>query len=425
MSTPSGDAGATDPIAIDAPAPNAPPSTSASTSSVPSSLMSETTTFASLDLDPRLLRAVAKLRYTHPTLVQATAIPLALREGRDVVARARTGSGKTSAYCLPVVQKVLLAKESATPQDLTTPGIRALILVPTRELAQQVHKHLCDLTVYCSKTVTCATVASGGNDGRGGAGGKGKGTGGAIVPENPDILVGTPSRVVKCLEEQTIKIHPTFSSLVIDEADLILSYGYDTDVRALLAHPSLPRIFQSYLMSATMSSDVDTLKALVVRNAAILKLEEPSTTGGDSAGVVGSKLTQYFVQCPSAKQKFLLLLFTLKLRLHPFGSGKTIIFANSVDRCYRCKLFLEQFGVKSVVLNAGLPVRSRVHIVEEFNRGVFDYLIATDEGAEEDDEEVEDEEEKAEEQEDEAEENEDDSKEETEKDEKDEKKTSK
>ncbi|KAI8137067.1 P-loop containing nucleoside triphosphate hydrolase protein, partial [Fennellomyces sp. T-0311] len=87
-------------------------------------------TFASFDLDPRLSRAVAQLEFSHPTLVQAKAIPLALA-GKDILARARTGSGKTAAFALPIVQKLL-----------QSPGIKALILVPTRELAQQVTKHI-------------------------------------------------------------------------------------------------------------------------------------------------------------------------------------------------------------------------------------------------------------------------------------------
>ena len=77
----------------------------------------------------------------------------------------------------------------------------------------------------------------------------------------------------------------------------------------------------------------------------------------------------------------MLTLFILKLRVHPFGSRKSLIFVNSIEKCYKLKLFLEQFGIKSCTLNSELPVKSRYHIVEEFNRGIYDYLIATDEGA--------------------------------------------
>lgn len=122
-------------------------------------------------------------------------------------------------------------------------------------------------------------------------------------------------------------------------------------------------------MSATLSSDVEKLKSLVLRNPEILEIEE-SITEKDL-------LTQFYVKC-SEEEKFLLMYFMLKLKIHPFGSRKSIIFVNSIDRCYRLKLFLEQFGVKSCALNSELPVKSRYHIVQEFNRGIYDYIIATD-----------------------------------------------
>jgi ATP-dependent RNA helicase DDX56/DBP9 len=155
--------------------------------------------------------------------------------------------------------------------------------------------------------------------------------------------------------------------LVIDEADLILSFGYDEDLKAILRF--LPPIYQSYLMSATLSPDVDQLKQLVLRNPAVLKLQE-----ADSQNL----LSQFVVHC-SEQDKFLLTFFILKLKLDPFGSGKCIIFVNSIERCYRLKLFLDQFGIKCCTLNSELPVKSRFHIVQEFNRGIYDYIIATDE----------------------------------------------
>ncbi|KAJ3030609.1 ATP-dependent DNA/RNA helicase [Rhizophlyctis rosea] len=312
--------------------------------------------FSSFDLDSRLLRAVAKLGYSHPTLVQAKAVPLAL-QGKDILARARTGSGKTAAYCLPIVQKILLAKENAS----TPPSTRALILVPTRELAEQVHRHITELTLYCSKEVTSVNLATADAN---------VASHRAILAEFPDIVVSTPSKVLAHLEAQSLVLKESLESLVIDEADLILSYGYDDDLRNILAY--LPKIYQSYLMSATLTPDVDKLKQLVLRNPAILKLTESDTPSD-------SELVQYFIRTPE-HDKFLLTYFILKLRIHPFGTGKCIIFVNDIDRCYKLKLFLEQFGVKCCTLNSELPLKSRYHIVQEFNRGIYDYIIATDEG---------------------------------------------
>lgn len=106
-------------------------------------------------IDPRLLRALADLGFSRPTPVQATAIPLAL-EGRDILARARTGSGKTAAYCIPLVQKILRAKAASGAADT-----RALVLVPTRELAAQVTAHMGALLAYCAREVAVVNAAAG------------------------------------------------------------------------------------------------------------------------------------------------------------------------------------------------------------------------------------------------------------------------
>ncbi|CAO3665393.1 unnamed protein product [Rhizopus stolonifer] len=118
-------------------------------------------------------------------------------------------------------------------------------------------------------------------------------------------------------------------------------------------------------MSATFTQEIQELTALVLRKPAVLSLEEEET----------SSLTQYVVEC-SEFEKFLYTFVLIKLRLI---KGKILLFVNDIDRCYKLKLFLEQFSIKSCVLNSELPLNSRYHIVEEFNRGIYDYLIATDE----------------------------------------------
>lgn len=107
--------------------------------------------FVDIDLDPRIIRAAGKLGFASMTPVQEQVIPLAL-QGRHILAKARTGSGKTAAYCMPIIQKIL-SKE--------TTGIEALVLVPTRELAEQVHRHIEDLTIYCAEKVKTVNIAVG------------------------------------------------------------------------------------------------------------------------------------------------------------------------------------------------------------------------------------------------------------------------
>ncbi|RKP22214.1 P-loop containing nucleoside triphosphate hydrolase protein, partial [Syncephalis pseudoplumigaleata] len=308
-------------------------------------LIEEEETFATYTLDPRLLRALAKLGYEHPTLVQAKAIPLALA-GKDLLARARTGSGKTLAYLLPTCHKILQAKAVT----------RALLLVPTRELAEQVTGQLGRLLMYCSKDIRVVNLA----------GQTSMEVQRSMLAEKPDIIIATPSRVLPHLRNKRLDLSETLETLVIDEADLVLSFGYEEDVRAMIG--MLPKVFQSFIMSATLTQELDQLKQLVLKNPAILKLEE---TEDDQLDL----LTQYSVTC-SETDKFLLVYVLLKLRLI---QGKIILFVNEINRCYRLKLFLEQFSIRCCVLNSELPLNSRYHIVEEFNKGVYDYIIATDE----------------------------------------------
>ncbi|CAG8616133.1 9885_t:CDS:10 [Paraglomus occultum] len=308
--------------------------------------------FEDFGLDSRILRALSKLSFVKPTLVQSHIIPLAL-SGKDILARARTGSGKTAAYSLPVIQKILKAKENANYDSSS--ATRALILVPTRELAEQVTKQVNKMLIYCSKKLKIVNVA----------GNMPVQLQKPMLAEKPDIIVTTPSKIAAHLESQNLDIRDSLETLVIDEADLILSYGYEEDLQKILSY--LPNVYQSFLMSATMTKDVESLKKLILRDPVILNLEEDK----DELAL----LTQYCVRC-SEIDKFLLIYVILKLRLI---KGKCILFVNDIDRSYRLKLFLEQFSIRSCVLNSELPLNSRYHIVEEFNKGIYDYIIATDE----------------------------------------------
>uniref|UniRef100_A0A3Q1D7I1 Probable ATP-dependent RNA helicase DDX56 n=1 Tax=Amphiprion ocellaris TaxID=80972 RepID=A0A3Q1D7I1_AMPOC len=290
------------------------------------------------------------LGWSQPTLIQEKAIPLAL-EGKDLLARARTGSGKTAAYAVPVIQRILTSKQSVREQD-----VRALILVPSKELGQQVQTMIRQLTFFCSRDVRVTDIS-------------GKADLSAqrpILMEKPDVVVGTPSRVLAHLNAQNLVLHSSLEMLVVDEADLLFSFGFEADLKNLLCH--LPKIYQSFLMSATLSEDVQALKELLLHNPVVLKLQGSQLP--DS-----SQLQQYSIKCEE-EDKFLLIYTLLKLQLL---QGKTLVFVGAVDRCYRLKLFLEQFGIPACVLNSELPVQSRCHIITQFNQGFYDYIIATDE----------------------------------------------
>lgn len=312
-------------------------------------LYDKSQTFASLGLDHRLLKSVAAQGFVRPTLVQSSCIKLAL-EARDVLVRAKTGSGKTLAYALPILQNILVNLEHSPPVT----GLAAIVLVPTRELVLQVKKQFEKLMQFCNDIVRVVSLV----------GDEDIAIQAIQLREEPSIIISTPARLVEhCRKGSVIGVQEKLRILVVDEADLVLSYGYSTDVRALIGF--LPKVHQSLLLSATLSPQLEALKSLVLHNPAVVKLAAQEGEG---------KLTQFWIECTEA-DKFLVVYALLKLNI---VAGKILFFVNSIDSCFRLKLFLERFSIGCAVLNAELPANSRQSIITQFNRGVFNHLICTD-----------------------------------------------
>lgn len=314
-------------------------------------------------LDARILQAVDHLGFKNPTLIQSSAIPLALEDKRDIIAKSSTGSGKTAAYCIPILQTIL---SQASEEKL----VKSIILVPTKELSSQVTLFLEKLLVYCNQKVRTMNLSSGVSDS----------VLKSMLVKIPDIIVSTPAKLIETLKENVTSNSIDLSkvqSLVIDEVDLILSYGYMEDLQELESFLPVKTNLQTYLMSATVNDDLQDLKNRFCARPAVLQLNEDA--------LERSKLVQFYARTTEF-DKFLLAYVIFKLQLI---KGKTLIFVNSINRGYRLKLFLEQFGVRCCILNSELPVNSRMHIVDEFNKNVYQLLIATDESneaAEEDEE---------------------------------------
>ncbi|KAK4950632.1 ATP-dependent DNA/RNA helicase [Elasticomyces elasticus] len=323
-------------------------------------------TFADLNLDPRLLTPLSSSQFPGPTSIQSQAIPLIL-EGKDVLARAKTGSGKTLAYLLPILHGILGLKS----EKLGDNGVKALILVPTKELAKQLETVVKESTANCGRDITAVNLSVK----------EDVAVTRARLSEGLDIVIATPGAVVKWAVEGTELVLTGLRYLVVDEADLVLSYGYEDDLKAiagLLGDDGVQKI----LMSATLRTELDTLTSLffpvgegeeagkqpTTLDLSALEAEEAAASSADN-------LVQYTLRT-TEEDKFLLLYTLLKLQLI---KGKVIVFVADTDRAYRVKLFLEQFGIRSCVLNSELPVNSRLHAVEEFNKGVFDVVVASDE----------------------------------------------
>lgn len=311
-------------------------------------------------LDARILRALADNKFGTPTPVQRESLQYSLGgAARDILARARTGSGKTLAYGLPILQKIVATKQGIPRSSAEYSATRALVLVPSRELAEQATRQLTDVLTYCNDMVRVANIARPVKSS----------VQKLLLSERPDVVVATPSRALASMQAGDLVVRNSLQSLVIDETDLVLSYGYGTDVKTILQEGFLSRTHQTFLMSATLDDDTEALRELMLKDPVVLRLENDTS--------LAENLSQYFVET-SEDEKFLLAYVMLKLRLI---RGKCLLFVNDIDRCYRLKLFLEQFGLRTCVLNEELPVNSRFHIVEEFNKGKYDYIIATDANA--------------------------------------------
>ncbi|KAH7689777.1 RNA helicase protein [Dioscorea alata] len=311
--------------------------------------------FEELGIDARLIRALKKKSINKPSPIQREGIPLIL-EGKDVVARAKTGSGKTYAYLLPMLQKLFseIGLKKSAPS--------AFILVPTRELCQQVYSVALSLLEFCRVQLKVAQVTTD----------MPMPDMSAALAGPPDLLVSTPACISTCISKGVLAkaaIQESLSMLVLDEADLLLDYGYKEDLEGLKNHIS--RRCQCLLMSATLSPDVEILKKLVLHNPVTLTLSEAD---GSNNELIPKSVQQFLISC-SSRDKLLYALALLRLEV---VQKKVLIFVNTIDMGYRMKLFLEQFGIKSAILNAELPHNSRDHILHEFNIGLFDYLVATD-----------------------------------------------
>ncbi|KAL5114360.1 ATP-dependent DNA/RNA helicase [Pleosporales sp. CAS-2024a] len=298
--------------------------------------------FADLQLEPRLLRGIRDQKWSSPTMVQSKAIPLAL-QGRDILARSGTGTGKTGAYLLPILHNTLRRK-----------GKTSLILVPTKELALQITKVANALSAHCGQEVRIQNIA----------GKESEVVTKAKLADNPDIVIATPARASANINNGALAV-AELAHLVVDEGDLVMGYGFQEDLDQIAQN--IPKGVQMFLMSATLNTEVESLGSLLCNDPVVLKLDDLDK---DS-----KRVKQYVIKC-AEEEKFLLIYAMFKLGLI---KGKTIVFVGDTDRSYRVKLFLEQFGIKSCVLNSELPLASRLHIVEEFNKNIYNILIASDE----------------------------------------------
>ena len=303
-----------------------------------------TVTFADLGLSEPLLRALAAANYTTPTPIQARSIP-ALLSGRDVLGVAQTGTGKTAAFALPVLQ--LLAEKNERPVSRSP---RALVLAPTRELAVQIARGF-DTYGRGLGLKLCTVV-----------GGLAYGRQIETLARGVDILVATPGRLLDLVERGNVKLERV-TFLVIDEADRMFDMGFIRDVRRIVAATSRQR--QTLLFSATMPGDVAKLANEILTNPERVEIARQ--------GLAVEKIDQkvYFVSAGSKRQLLSHLLADSALE-------RVIVFTRTKRGANRVCDSLEEQGVSAEAIHGNKSQNARQKALDNFRRGGARVLVATD-----------------------------------------------
>ncbi len=296
--------------------------------------------FSSFGLRAELLRGVRELGFTRPTPIQAEAIPPAL-EGRDVLACAMTGSGKTAAFLLPILQRL-----SEKPRRTT----RALVLTPTRELAAQIAEHLEELAVHTP--LTGAAVF----------GGVGMGPQEHAFRSGVDVIVATPGRLLDHFRQHYARLHG-LEVLVLDEADRMLDMGFLPDIRRVLRH--LPPRRQTLFFSATMPPPIVELAHEMLRNPVTIQIERRQ------APPVG--ITQAVYPVPAELKSALLVELVRR------GDIRSVIaFTRTKHRANRLADYLTRHGVSAGRIHGNRSQTQRTQALTAFKAGRFPVLVATD-----------------------------------------------
>jgi ATP-dependent RNA helicase RhlE len=296
--------------------------------------------FSSLKLHSSLLKAVKEMGFARPTPIQTDAIPPAL-SGRDVLACAMTGSGKTVAFLLPVLNQLLASSRR---------GTRALILTPTRELAAQILEELNQLAVHTP--VTAAAIY----------GGVGMGPQEHAFRSGVDVVVATPGRLLDHLKQPYAKLD-RIEHLVLDEADRMLDMGFLPDIKRVLKH--LPNKRQTLFFSATMPAPILELTREMLRDPATINLERKA------APAVGITQAIYPV---NQELKSALLLSLLQRGL----MKEALVFTRTKHRANRLWEYLTKHGVQAARIHGNRSQAQRTDALAGFKSGDYRVLVATD-----------------------------------------------
>ena len=304
------------------------------------------TTFRELGLSAPILRQLENLEYKTPTPIQAACIPLLL-QNKDLMGLAQTGTGKTAAFALPLIQQ--LSERSGKP-----PGrrVRALILSPTRELAAQIHENI---RAYARGLHLSTAVIFGGV----GYASQFKELAGGL-----DILVATPGRLIDHLERRTVSLDGV-ETLILDEADHMLDMGFAPALKKIVS--KIPRKRHTQMFSATMPDNIRQLAQTLLQKPETVRVSPPSSTA--------DRVEQFLCMVGSQSEKRLLTLELLKQQELP---GRTLIFTRTRHGADRLASFLSGKDYPASAIHGDKSQGRRERMLREFRSGETPVLVATD-----------------------------------------------
>ena len=303
--------------------------------------------FASVGLAESLQRAVAAQGYTTMTPIQAKAIPIVLA-GRDVMGAAQTGTGKTAAFSLPLLHK-MLRHENASMSPARHP-VRALVIAPTRELADQV---AANIKGYAAQTKLRVAVVYGGID---------------MKPQTlelkggVEVLVATPGRLLDHIEAKNCVLNQV-EYVVLDEADRMLDIGFLPDLQRILSY--LPKTRQTLLFSATFSPEIKRLAESYLQDPLLVEVARPNATA--------TNVEQRFFSVSNDDKRRAVLKLIKERTL-----TQALVFVNSKLGCARLAKSFERDGLRTTALHGDKSQDERLKALEAFKRGDVDVMVATD-----------------------------------------------
>ena len=303
--------------------------------------------FDTLPLDAKLLRAVADSGYATMTPIQAKAIPIVL-DGRDVMGAAQTGTGKTAAFSIPLLQR-MLKHENASASPARHP-VRAVVIAPTRELADQVANNV---KAYAKHTNLRSAVVFGGID---------------MKPQTlqlkagVEVLIATPGRLLDHIEAKNCVLNQV-EYVVLDEADRMLDIGFLPDLQRILSY--LPKTRQTLLFSATFSPEIKRLAQSYLQDPIFVEVARPNATA--------TNVEQLFYSVTDDDKRG-----AIKQILKQRAITQAIVFVNSKLGAARLARSFERDGLRTAALHGDKSQDERLKSLDAFKRGEVDLLVATD-----------------------------------------------